>query len=316
MLVKNALRKFWLITLLCLFPFANLEAQESYFPHHLGDMWEYYAFGDVVNDTLQVIVTLDSIGQDGFTYFKHKRQYIDPIQPPPFPWWENFWQDTSANIFASGLGSFKRLMYKLNAPIGQLWIVEDYGGGYDIARVEDVYPDTLFGAPTTIKEIWYYGTEDTSGIIWLWQYTELLAEGFGTVFRGGGDLILYYQLFIKGAVIDGVVYGDTTLVGIKQPASGILPHQFQLFQNYPNPFNPNTTIRFILSRSSRITLIIYDVNGKEVMRLVDNQTLHAGEHEVSWDGKTSEGNVAASGIYFYKLNAGTKSFVRRMLLIR
>jgi len=78
----------------------------------------------------------------------------------------------------------------------------------------------------------------------------------------------------------------------------------------------NTTIRFILSHSNRITLTIYDANGKEVKKLVDDQTLSAGEHEVRWDGRTSNGNAAASGIYFYKLVAGTQNVVRRMLLIR
>ncbi len=136
------------------------------------------------------------------------------------------------------------ILYKLDATLGELWIVNDLGAGcYDIARVEDIYPDTLFGIPTTAKGIAYYFSCDTTdSTVWLQQYGELLADGFGTIFRGGGDLVLYYQLFLKGAAIDSVVYGDTTLVGIKQPTSGILPDQFHLFQNYPNPFNPNTTI--------------------------------------------------------------------------
>jgi len=316
MKVYNALRKFWLAVSLCMLTVVNLPAQESYFPHHLGDMWEYYVVGDNLFEIMQVMVISDSVGQDSFSYFQHYRQFINPPRPSPIPWWENFWQDTSGNVFASGLGSSKRLMYKLNTPKNKLWIVEDLGGGYNIARVEDIYPDTLLGVPTTVKAIGYYATQDTTDTtIWLGQYGELIADGLGTIFRGSGDLILYYQLFLKGAIIDGVVYGDTTVVGIKQPAANVLPDRFQLFQNYPNPFNPKTTIRFILSHSNRVTLTIYDVNGKEVTKLVDNQTLHAGEHEVSWNGRTSDSNAAASGIYFYKLYAGKQAVVRRMLLI-
>jgi hypothetical protein len=208
-------------------------------------------------------------------------------------------------------------MYKLNAPKKRLWIVEDFGGGYDIARVEDFYPDTLFGIPTIVKGIAYYGAQDTSDTTtWLVQYGELLAKGFGTIFRGGGDLAIYYQMYLKGAVIDSVVYGDTTLVAITQPIAGILPHQFQLFRNYPNPFNPNTTIRFILSRSDRVTLTIYDLNGKEVIKLIDEQFLSTGEYDIEWNGKNQKGGEAASGVYFYQLKTGNRRLTRQMLKIK
>ncbi len=266
---------------------------------------------------MQVIVISDSVGQDGFSYFQHQRQFINPIQPAPFPWWENFRQDTLNQVFSGLLFFYDRLQYKLEAPLHHLWIVKDFGAGYDITRVENIYPDTLFGIPTISKEIWYYSAGDTSDTTgWLWQYKEILADGFGTIFRGGDDLAIFYEMFLKGAIIDGVVYGDTTVVWIKHKPIAVLPDQFQLLQNYPNPFNPLTTIRFVLNRSERITLTIYDLSGKEVVKLIDDQFLVIWDYEVKWNGKNRKGGDAASGVYFFELKAGNHSKVRRMLLIR
>lgn len=312
------LRKQCLISsVLCLLIGITALAQppESFFPHHVGDMWEYYVIGDNLFDTLQVIVVSDSVGQDSFRYFQHQRQFLKPVQPSPITWWENFRRDTLNQVFTGLLHFYDRLQYKLNAPNGKLWIVKDLGGGAnDIAKVKNIYPDTIFGVSTTVKEVWYYFAEDTTDSTgWLWQYTELLADGFGTIFRGRGDLALFYELFLKGAVIDGIVYGDTTLVGIEHPPAGILPNQFQLFQNYPNPFNPGTTIRFILNHSNRVSLTVYDLSGKEVIKLIDAQFLSTGEYEIEWNGRNQKGGDVASGMYFYQLKAGNRRLNRQML---
>jgi len=88
------------------------------------------------------------------------------------------------------------------------------------------------------------------------------------------------------------------------------PDNFDLFQNYPNPFNPVTNIKFQLPEAVHVKLIIYDVTGKEVIRLVD-EAMPAGFHETSWVA----GNIA-SGVYIYKLSAGDFSDIKRMVLIK
>ena len=70
---------------------------------------------------------------------------------------------------------------------------------------------------------------------------------------------------------------------------------YVLFQNYPNPFNPNTKIEFELPKNENVKLIIYDLLGREVNTLV-NDNLSAGKHEAVFDGLN-----LSSGIYFYKL---------------
>jgi hypothetical protein len=97
-------------------------------------------------------------------------------------------------------------------------------------------------------------------------------------------------------------------------ASGV-PAVFALEQNVPNPFNPATTIRFSLARAGRASLAIYDVAGRLVRRLVDEERA-AGRHEVRWDGRDARGHRVASGIYFYRLEAGDRLAIRKMALMK
>jgi len=99
------------------------------------------------------------------------------------------------------------------------------------------------------------------------------------------------------------------LVGI-QPISNEIPNQFSLSQNYPNPFNPNTVISFQLAVNSFAMLKVYDLLGREVATLV-NEQLQPGTYEVDWDG-----NGFASGVYYYKLAAGDYTETKKMVLIK
>lgn len=124
-------------------------------------------------------------------------------------------------------------------------------------------------------------------------------------------------LTLKGAVIDGVVYGDTTLVLAVEDISGrLIPTNIALQQNYPNPFNPETTIQFSLDRLREITLIIFDISGREVMKLIDYQVMGVGEHKIVWNGKNQEGVELPSGVYFCQLRIGARTLTHPMVLIR
>ncbi|MFH0931856.1 MAG: S8/S53 family peptidase [Candidatus Zixiibacteriota bacterium] len=101
----------------------------------------------------------------------------------------------------------------------------------------------------------------------------------------------------------------------KAIASGSLPEKFNLFQNYPNPFNLATNISFYISAKSEVNLTIYNILGERVKTLV-NGTFEAGSHTVTWDGKNEAGSVVASGIYFYKLNAGNNVITKKMSLLK
>jgi hypothetical protein len=94
-----------------------------------------------------------------------------------------------------------------------------------------------------------------------------------------------------------------------------LPARFALHQNLPNPFNPSTRISFELGAPCRATLAVYDVSGKLVRTLLD-ETLAPGVHSIEWDGRAERGKAASSGMYFYKLRAGSFTETRKMVLLR
>ena len=94
-----------------------------------------------------------------------------------------------------------------------------------------------------------------------------------------------------------------------------IPEQYVLFQNYPNPFNPATTIEYVLPHTSNVQLAIYNVMGERITLLVD-ALQPAGRYKVPWNGTDQTGNHLASGVYFYRLDAGRFVQTRKVLLIK
>ena len=101
-----------------------------------------------------------------------------------------------------------------------------------------------------------------------------------------------------------------TLVSVKDNKTEILPTEYSLKQNYPNPFNPVTTIEYSLPKQSYVFLVIYNLNGQEVKRLVD-RLKPAGNYSTNFDA-----SQLSSGIYIYKLQAGRYSKTRKMVLLK
>ena len=92
--------------------------------------------------------------------------------------------------------------------------------------------------------------------------------------------------------------------------SSNLPDKFDISQNYPNPFNPSTTIKFQVPSSGIVSLKVYDVLGKEVATLV-NEEKPAGSYEINFNA-----SQLSSGIYFYKIQAGSFIQTKKMILLK
>lgn len=107
---------------------------------------------------------------------------------------------------------------------------------------------------------------------------------------------------------EAINYND--LVVSVDDDSELQPREFILEQNYPNPFNPSTVISYQLPASSNVTIKVYDLLGNEVATLVD-ENKPAGVYEVEFDG-----NELSSGIYFYKLQAGSLIATKKMVLMK
>jgi hypothetical protein len=89
----------------------------------------------------------------------------------------------------------------------------------------------------------------------------------------------------------------------------------QLLQNSPNPFNPSTAIKYYIPGATEVAIKIYDILGREVRTLI-NQQMTGGYHIVYWNGKDSRGEDVASGIYLYRLTAGSYSDTKKMNLLK
>ncbi|MFH1195028.1 MAG: LamG-like jellyroll fold domain-containing protein [bacterium] len=120
-----------------------------------------------------------------------------------------------------------------------------------------------------------------------------------------------FNIFNKALSADEVLFlfnkGATTGV---EDENTTIPKDYVLSQNYPNPFNPTTTIEFAVPKSSNVKLVVYDVLGREVAELI-NQELNAGYNKVEFDASN-----LTSGIYFYSLKAGDFSCVKKLMLLK
>jgi len=130
---------------------------------------------------------------------------------------------------------------------------------------------------------------------------------------------------LKGAVINGVVYGDTTIVSVEEFD---FPQSFSLSQNYPNPFNPATTIKYSISTppslpplskgragEGLVTLKAYDILGREIQTLV-NEHKPPGNYEVEFKASSFGAAGLPSGVYFYRLQTENFTDTKKMVLLK
>ena len=123
-----------------------------------------------------------------------------------------------------------------------------------------------------------------------------ITAGGGVVYAGDGPTNIWFN-------------GSDVVTAIN-PVSGNIPDKYSLSQNYPNPFNPVTKINFSIPKNDFVQIVVYDVTGKEVAELLNNN-LNAGEYSVSFDA-----SKLTTGVYFYKLSSGSFTDVKKMLLIK
>ena len=103
---------------------------------------------------------------------------------------------------------------------------------------------------------------------------------------------------------------DTSTIGIKKINQNILVTSYKLYQNYPNPFNPTTIIKYGIPKNGHVKLIVYDVLGKDVAILINDEQ-DAGNYEITFDA-----SKLPSGVYFYKITSGDLSEVKKMLFVK
>lgn len=188
------------------------------------------------------------------------------------------------------------LVFKVNLSTGDTTFVGHTGLGKQTNAIAFDENLNLFGVTGSSSELNNFVSINTS-------------TGAGTIIGSIG-----YQHIL------GLAYLDEILTSVDDGHNSDIPSYYTLRQNYPNPFNPTTRIEFSLPVESNVKLIIYNLLGQEVARVVDGQ-MQAGNHSVVWNAGSHSGNVITSGIYFYKLTAkGTNGNqfqeIKKMILLK
>ena len=213
--------------------------------------------------------------------------------------------------------------YRATVDGGTVWTSGFIDASNNRARTVDVIaPRGLttafkvgFTQDSTAGTYGYY----TGGVPGVWNSpsrTTVTTSGVDTVFSkvvagfklgGGDDCLAFFSMGLGTNIYSSRLCQGT--VGINGNTNEI-PSEYSLQQNYPNPFNPSTTIKFSIPSASNVKLVVYDAAGQVVNELV-NAELGAGNYNYSFNAVN-----LASGVYFYKLEAGEFSAVKKMLLVK
>ena len=94
-----------------------------------------------------------------------------------------------------------------------------------------------------------------------------------------------------------------------------VPKEFALHQNYPNPFNPITTINYDLPQQTHVNIMIYDILGREVVKLISEE-ISAGYQSITWNARNSFGLQVSAGIYFYQIQTSDFVKTKKMVLLK
>jgi hypothetical protein len=190
--------------------------------------------------------------------------------------------------------------YKENMSVGDtVHYMHPWGPSFFYVEFESI--GNVFDSIVTIRWVTY----DFIGLV---IHDVIWTQEFGMLsMRDGVTGNVWYTLL--GCVINGRAYGDTTTVGIDDYYTD-KPDNYVLYQNYPNPFNPTTKIRWQSPVSGWQTIKVYDVLGNEITTLI-NEYKPAGSYEVEFNASN-----LSSGIYFYKLTAGSFVSSKKMMVIK
>jgi len=139
-----------------------------------------------------------------------------------------------------------------------------------------------------------------------------LKNGTSKIFYSSNCFINIPVVSVSSRPISAFQSNSNQNLNTVKDENGLIPLEFGLGQNYPNPFNPTTTINYSIPNNSYVTLKVYDMTGKEVATLVKEQ-LTPGNYSVNLNANTYN---LSSGIYFYKISAGSYVNIKKLVLIK
>ncbi len=309
---------FYTFALIILMQSADANAWDSaaakYYPLNVGnayrfnnnDLWFNCNFHEVLG-TFTVRITNLVLKPNGKTYYQFSGWWdlYGPVRPS---WTYQRIDSNSMNVYAydsTTNGEF--LLDSLLGNVNSYFNCQRLNPSQPFGWYESIKQLTIFDSLRSRKQ--YQCAGPIIAHINYYLIEDIGFSGYSICEIGTGE---EYKLI--GCIIDGKVYGDTTLTSVRQRENSI-PERFSLEQNYPNPFNPKTIINYsipsnVKGQRSDVELIVYNNLGEEIVTLV-NEKQNAGTYSVEFNGSRF-----SSGIYFYKLEAGEFSETKRMILLK
>jgi hypothetical protein len=296
----------------------GLPGQEIIFTKHTDSAWSYLYFNGAGGGTLEhclieecsygfYAASSGAISATNVT-FQNSNYGVYSVGTNPITLTDCLLENNGYGVRAnSGTISFERNRIINNTDYGIYLDGAEPTFGTNLTEWNDLYGNgtgqpgrDLRNGDTDIDAAWvHWGTL---------VYSQILDQIWD--FRDDTDLGLVQVFPFVTSHHDGFVSG----VDDERPDREI-PLAFQVFQNAPNPFNPSTVIRFDLTRTTPVTLKVFDVSGALVASLVDDQ-LPAGRHQAVWNGRDDRGQTVSSGAYFYRIIAGENVETRQMMLVK
>ncbi len=202
------------------------------------------------------------------------------------------YESTMINLYQAALTIQPDSVHYIGAPLDFVFAAIDHSNSLvDSILAADTYAKSTSGWNGS-------GSAPSAYYTALWAKTGALTQD--QFQRATVDLAcLWYTAWVNAGLATGV-----------RTAANPLPSSFRLDQNFPNPFNPQTTIRFTLSEPSVVTLQLFDLNGRLVETLAHGP-LGPGAHQAIWNA-----GARPSGVYVYRLSAGSASAARRLVLVK
>lgn len=247
----------------------------EFYPLHLGDYWVYEGNSGPIPTLNTVRVIGDTLMPDGIIYAS--LSLIDYIFNDTG--YSYIRLDSIGNVFFWDIVQNKSVrILSFNEAVGDTMVLQNANDL--LIRLEDKYmTDNLY------LEFLLYPS--------LIYHLDIYALGLGLI----ASTIELNNSTLVGAIIDGVVWGDTTITEINEIQINSEPN-FILYQNYPNPFNPTTTISWNSPEEGFVGLMVFDILGREVALLV-NEHREAGVHSTEFNA-----TELSSGVYIYRIHIG------------
>ena len=221
------------------------------------------------------------------------------------------------------------MTYRIIAAMEEGNFASDPGSGYSVDNIAPGAPTGVVAAisdgvvylewaPSDANDLDYYAVYRSTDPEFVPGEENMIGSSEGSDFADDVEELGDYYYGVTALDLhenesDPSEFVNVTLLSLEDIRG--LPEVFTLHQNYPNPFNPNTQIQYALPTDANVSVVIYDLMGRQVRTLV-NQQVSAGYHSVMWNATSDMGSPVSAGVYIYTITANDFRDVKKMILLK